>query len=111
MTFSRRQFLRNSSVIAATGAVGFPHGMYGGEIGLYVNTVGIAPLDVNRWGTRHGAALMGREGELGTVTTGALADLLVVDGDPVSDIGVLADADRITVIKDGAVVSGQLPIG
>jgi imidazolonepropionase-like amidohydrolase len=91
------------------GAVGFPHGMYAGELVLYVDTVGIAPLDVIRWATRNGAAAMRRGHELGAVREGALADLLVVDGDPSSDIGVLADPANIAVIKGGALVAGALP--
>ena len=38
---------------------------------------------------------------MGTLEVGKLADLLVVDGDPLSDIGVLADADRLLVIMQG----------
>jgi imidazolonepropionase-like amidohydrolase len=91
------------------GAVGFPHGMYGGELQLYVDTVGIAPLDVLRWATRHGAAAMRRGHELGAVREGFLADILVVDGDPSTQIGVLADPANITVVKGGEVVSGKLP--
>jgi imidazolonepropionase-like amidohydrolase len=92
------------------GAVGFPHGMYGGELSLYVDTVGIAPLDVLRWATVNGAAAMGRGNELGAVREGYLADILVVDGDPSTDIGVLTDPENITVIKGGDVVSGELPV-
>ena len=36
---------------------------------------------------------MGRAGELGVVTPGALADLLLVDGDPLADITILQDRD------------------
>jgi imidazolonepropionase-like amidohydrolase len=93
------------------GAIGFPHGMYGGELSLYVDTVGIAPLDVLRWATVNGAAAMGRGHELGTVREGMLADLLVVDGDPSTDISVLADRSKIvTVVKGGEVASGELPV-
>ena len=89
------------------GAVGFPHGIYGEELAFYVDVVGIPPLDVLRWATRHGAELMGRDHELGTVAPGKLADLLVVDGDPSVDIAVLADPARLlAVIKGGSIVSG-----
>jgi imidazolonepropionase-like amidohydrolase len=91
------------------GAVGFPHGIYGEELEFYVKVAGIAPLEVVRWATVHGAELMGRGHELGTVTAGKLADLLVVDGDPVVDIAVLADRDRIlAVMKDGRFVKDTL---
>jgi len=42
--------------------------------------------------------------EAGTVEEGKLADLIVVDGDPLQDISVLQDPEKITVvIKDGEV--------
>ncbi len=68
------------------GAIGLPHGRYGEELAYYADEIGIPPLDVIRWATKHGAELMGREHELGTVTEGKLADLLVVDGDPVAEL-------------------------
>ena len=68
------------------GAIGFPHGHYGEELAYYGDEIGIPALDVIRWATKHGAELMGRQHELGTVTEGKLADLVVVDGDPVEDL-------------------------
>jgi imidazolonepropionase-like amidohydrolase len=92
------------------GAAGFPHGIYGEEIEFYVKVAGMAPLDVVRWATVNGAALMGRGDELGTVRAGKVADLLVVDGDPIGDISVLADPARIVaVMKDGSFVKDELP--
>lgn len=45
--------------------------------------------------------------DVGTVTPGAAADLLVVDGDPLADVRVLNDPGRIwLVLKDGQVVGG-----
>jgi imidazolonepropionase-like amidohydrolase len=89
------------------GAVGFPHGIYGQELAFYVDVVGIPPLDVLRWATRHGAELMGRGHELGSIAPGKLADLLVVDGDPSRDIGVLTDpAKMVAVMKDGRFMTG-----
>ncbi len=91
------------------GAAGFPHGIYGEELEFYVKVAGIAPLEVIRWATVNGAELMGRGDDLGTVTAGKRADLLVVDGDPVSDISVLADTGRIlAVMKDGRFVKDVL---
>ncbi len=91
------------------GAAGFPHGIYGQELEFYVKVAGIAPLDVIRWATVNGAALMGRADELGTVTTGKRADLLVVDGDPITDISVLADRARIlAIMKDGHFVKDEI---
>jgi imidazolonepropionase-like amidohydrolase len=91
------------------GAIGLPHGRYADELEFYVKEAGIAPLDVLRWATRHGAEVMGRAHELGSVREGYLADLLVVDGDPLSDIGVLQDATRlVAIMKGGTLVVDEL---
>jgi imidazolonepropionase-like amidohydrolase len=88
--------------------MGFPHGDYGGEFRLYVEKAGITPLDLIGWATRNGAELVGRSHDLGTVEAGKLADLIVVDGDPSVDIGVLADRRPVAVLKGGQLVSGSL---
>jgi imidazolonepropionase-like amidohydrolase len=54
-----------------------------------------APLDVIRSATVNAADLLGMAGEIGTLTPGAHADLLVLEGDPLADIGVLADPKHI----------------
>ena len=52
--------------------------------------------------TRFGGDAMDLPGELGVVAEGALADLLLVDGDPLADPLVLMDRNRLRVImKDG----------
>ena len=86
--------------------VGFiPHGDYAAELELYVKEIGIAPLDVLRWATVNGAALMGLDDELGTIGEGKLADLLVIDGDPVADITCLRDPARMpAIVRDGVFV-------
>jgi imidazolonepropionase-like amidohydrolase len=91
------------------GAVGFAHGRYAEELEVYVRDAGVPPLEVLRWATKHGAELMGRADELGTVAEGKLADLLVVDGDPLDDIAVLQNRDRlVAIIKDGVLEKDEL---
>ena len=91
------------------GALGLPHGAYADELASYTNNVGIPPLGVIRWATRHGAAMMRRSDDLGSVAEGKLADLVVVDGDPSTDISALARPNIVCVIKGGTVASGALP--
>jgi imidazolonepropionase-like amidohydrolase len=87
-----------------------PHGDYGDELDFYVNVVGIPALDVLRWATRNGAELMGRGHELGTLEPGAIADLLVIDGDPIADIRVLQRAENlVAILKDGRFEKNLLP--
>ena len=83
------------------GAINFPHGPYADELAYYVEEVGIPPLDVLTWATGNGAAVLGRADDLGTVTAGKLADLLVVDGDPVADINLLRDPDALLAVLLG----------
>jgi imidazolonepropionase-like amidohydrolase len=91
------------------GAIGLPHGRYADELEFYVKEAGIPPLDVLRWATRNGFELMGRGHELGSVREGYLADLLVVDGDPLSDMAVLQDVDRLlAILKGGTLVKDAL---
>jgi imidazolonepropionase-like amidohydrolase len=66
-------------------------------------------LDVIRWATKHGSELMGRGHELGTVAEGKLADLVVVDGDPLADITVLQEpTNLLAIIKGGDLVKDRL---
>jgi imidazolonepropionase-like amidohydrolase len=91
------------------GAVGFAHGRYAEELEVYVRDAGIPALEVLRWATKHGAELMGLGDELGTIAEGKLADLLVVDGDPLDDVAVLQDRDRIrAIVKDGRFAKDEL---
>lgn len=63
---------------------------------------GIAPAEVLRCATHNGARVLGRAGELGTVTAGAAADLLVVGSDPTEDVRNLRDIR--CVVKAGELV-------
>ena len=70
-----------------------------------------APSEVIRSATTVNAALLGRSGELGVVAPGALADLLLVDGDPLGDIGVLGgQGERLDlIVRAGEIVVDRLP--
>ncbi len=87
-----------------------PHGDYISEFELYVKRLGIPPLDVLRWATRNGAELMGLGDETGTLEAGKLADLLIVDGDPLIDVSCLADRTKIrAILLGGRWVKNILP--
>ena len=61
------------------------------------------PLDILRSACSVNAELLGQSGKLGCVQPGAHADLLLIDGDPIGDISLLAKPDRMPVImKEGA---------
>ncbi|QDT97611.1 metal-dependent hydrolase family protein [Gimesia aquarii] len=108
---SARRILAAGGRVGMGGDYGFawnPHGDYAKELEFFVNYVGFKPLDVIKCATQTGAEIMGRGEEFGTLTPGKLGDVLVVDGDVVSDISLLQDRKRfIAVIQGGIVKSGQ----
>lgn len=64
------------------------------------------PLDVIRAATINAAKLFRMEGQIGIVVPGAYADLLVVDGDPLRDLGVLQDPERFlrVIMREGELI-------
>lgn len=75
------------------------------------------PAEVLKMATTDNAALLALSdrrnpypGKLGVVEVGALADLLLVDGDPTQDIALLADPAKnlLVIMKDGKVVKNTL---
>ena len=67
---------------------------------------GIPVMDAIVAATRGGAAACGLD-DLGVVAPGAIADLIVVDGDPLADVSILADPARIhLVLQGGTAVAG-----
>ena len=70
----------------------------------------LPPLELLQGATGVAARLMGRERELGLVAPGALADLLVVDGDPSASLDMLADPGRgiRLLMQGGRVVVDRL---
>jgi imidazolonepropionase-like amidohydrolase len=80
-----------------------PHGTYARDLWIFVKILGFSAMDTLVAATRLGGELMGMPGELGVIKPGALADLLLVDGDPLTDITILQDRHALRVImKDGA---------
>ena len=61
---------------------------------------GLTPLQVLRSATTNGAKAMGRD-DLGTIAPGKLADLVLLDADPLADVANLSHAER--VVKGGVV--------
>ena len=79
-----------------------PMGQNARDIGHFVKFFGYTPAEALRCATAVGGELMGLKGELGVVKPGALADLLLVEGDPLADLGLLVGPERFAMImKDG----------
>jgi imidazolonepropionase-like amidohydrolase len=85
-----------------------PHGTYARDLWIFVKVLGFSAMETLVAATRLGGELMGRPGELGIVKAGALADLLLVDGDPLADIAVLQERNALRMImKDGVIYKGR----
>ena len=83
------------------------------EMELLVELVGLTPAEAILAGTRNNAKALGIADQVGTVVPGLAADLLVVQGDPLADLRILGQPDRIrAVFKGGAQVersAGPVP--
>lgn len=76
-----------------------PYGhWHGRELEVFVNELGLTPLEAITCATRNGGWAMRMDGELGTIEVGRRADVLVVDGDPLADIRILNDRSRLAAI-------------
>jgi len=82
-----------------------PHGEYAKDIQVFVDVIGYTPLEAITCATRSGAELMRMDDRFGTLRPGKLADLVVVNGDPLRDIAVLQDRSRLSVMQGGRFVT------
>ncbi len=74
---------------------------------VYMVEAGMSAMQSIVASTAMGAKLLGREDELGTLQPGKFADIVLIDGDPLADIRVMADPTRVNmVMKDGEVYRG-----
>ncbi len=90
-------------VVAGTDAGGWEHGNNAKELELLV-AAGMTPMQALVAATGRAAGCLDLEDSIGTVVPGKFADLLVVDGDPLTDIALLQDKDRVRlVMKEGQV--------
>ncbi|MFE6823376.1 amidohydrolase family protein [Streptomyces sp. NPDC057690] len=72
------------------------------DLELFVDWFGLTPAQTLCAATRLGGEIMGMADELGLVRPGFLADLVLVDGDPLAEIGILQDRHRLrAIMKDG----------
>ena len=80
-----------------------PFGENGREFGLLVRRGGYTPMETITMATKFGSEVV-MNPDLGTLEKGKLADIVVVKGDPVADIDLLANKDNIRIVmKDGVV--------
>lgn len=79
-----------------------PHCQNARDLEFFVKYLGFTPMEAIRCATLYGGQVMMKPNELGVVKEGFLADLLLVDGDPLANLAILRDPKRIlAVMKDG----------
>jgi imidazolonepropionase-like amidohydrolase len=104
----KRALALGVKVVAGTDAGGHGHPANAGELECLVKS-GMTPMQALQAATGWAAECLGQEAELGTLAAGRLADLVVVAGDPLADIGVLCNLQRIAlVIKDGKIAANRV---
>src|SRR5579871_1101841 len=75
-----------------------------GDLDRVGRMAGMTPLQALRAATGWAAECIGRGDDLGTLERGKLADLVVVAGDPLAEVSILQERQRIAlVIKDGVI--------
>ena len=81
------------------------------ELEVFVDYLGLSPLEAIHSATEQGATALRMEGEIGCIKPGYLADILVVEGDPLSNISLLGEPDSIRhVFKNGIEVDRATPL-
>jgi len=101
---SMRELHRRGVRIVIGGDYGFawnPVGTDARDIGHFVKLLGFAPMDAIVSATRLGGEIMGMGDRLGQVKAGYLADLLMVDGDPLADVEILQRPESFRAVMKG----------
>lgn len=78
-----------------------PHGEYARDLQTFVENIGLTPMQTIVAATKWGSELMRMPDEIGTLEAGKLADVLVVDGNPLEDIRILQDRSRLALVMQG----------
>ena len=103
---------RETGIAVAAGTdAGTPFNLHGenlAEIKLLVDYGGFSPMGAIEAGTRIAARVLGLEEKLGTVEEGKVADLVLVEGNPLDNIDVLLNQESIRlVMQGGKIVKGD----
>src|SRR5258706_1447287 len=79
-----------------------PIGTHARDIEHFVNLLGFSPMDAILSATKLGGEIMMAGNEMGQIKPGYLADMILVDGNPVANVKILQDATKLmAIMKDG----------
>lgn len=83
---------------------------HGREVEVFVKHLGLTPLQAITCATKEGSRCLRLHGKVGTLEVGMLADVIVVDSDPLKDVRVLNDRKRLRhVVSKGRQVDLSTP--
>jgi imidazolonepropionase-like amidohydrolase len=100
----RHAYESGVKIALGTDAAVYPHGLNAHEFEVYVRDLGMTPLAAIQSGTLNAADLLGWTDRIGSLDTGKWADIIAVDGNPITDIKLLQDVKF--VMKSGVVYKG-----
>lgn len=81
-----------------------PHGTNANDLQYFVDYIGMTPTETLVAATRYGAQIMMREHDLGQISEGFVADLVLVDGNPLEDLSILTDPNRIALVMQEGII-------
>lgn len=85
-----------------------PHGSYAKDLEYFVDLFSMSPAEAIICATKNGGLMLDPAGTIGTLRPGSVADFIVVDGDPLQDITVLQNLDKLDVYQAGSLVPKAL---
>jgi hypothetical protein len=109
-----REFANKGGLVTTGDDAGYIYSMYGFGIARELELheeAGFHPLEVIEHATWNGAKLIGMDDKLGKVREGFLADLLVVNGNPLENLKVLNPYGTDVMTVNGRVRPNDTPIG
>src|SRR4029079_10296850 len=108
-----REFATKGGLVTTGDDAGYIYSMYGFGIARELELheeAGLKPLEVIEHATWNGARLLGMEDRLGKVREGFIADLLVVNGNPLENLRVLNPYGTDVMMVNGRVVPNYTPV-
>jgi imidazolonepropionase-like amidohydrolase len=97
----RHAYESGVKIALGTDAAVYPHGLNGHELEVYVRDLGMTPLAAIQSATVSAADLLGWSDKTGSLDPGKWADIIAVDGNPLSDVKLLQNVKF--VMKSGIV--------
>ena len=91
-------------MVFASDAGVMPHGQVGGQFKVMVE-YGMTPIEAIQAATRNAAQALGRDKDVGAIAVGRYADMIAVDGNPLTNVRELESVD--VVIKGGELIKGN----